>query len=137
MRIKVHGQQIDNNNNIIDEIQLVTDAIIKKENNLLIVDYTEDEQDDNEIIKTRLRISDNKLSMTKLSTLSSTLEFEVNKQYYTVYSTIYGDFQMVISTLEYTNSLNDNGIGEITLKYRITIGNNEPYINNLKIKIFS
>ncbi|QSX05256.1 DUF1934 domain-containing protein [Sedimentibacter sp. zth1] len=137
MRIKIIGKQIDNDNNIIDELELVTNAVVKKENDFMVFDYVEASENDEDTIKTRLRVSTDRLVMTKISSLSSTLEFEKNKKYYSVYSTIYGDLQMEIYTLEYAHNLNDEGYGEILLKYRISISNNAPYVNILSIKTFA
>ena len=136
MKIKVIGQQFDCDNNKIDEIQLITEATIKKENDLFIIDYTESNENADDNITTRLRITDKKLIMTKLSMVSSTLEFEVDKKYTSVYSTVYGDFKMVISTLEYNYNLSNDGIGEILLKYVVTMANSEPYTNVLRINLY-
>ena len=136
MRIKVIGQQFDCDNNKIDEIQLITEATIKSDNGLFIIDYTESNENANDNVSTRLRVADNKLVMTKLSMVSSTLEFEVGKKYHSVYSTIYGDFKMVISTLEYDYNLNKDGVGDIRLKYMVNLGDGEPYTNVLKISLY-
>lgn len=136
MRIKVIGQQFDHDDNMVDEIQLVTDAEIKKENNLFIIDYTENNENTDENITTRLRATDKKLVMTKLGMVSSTLEFEVNKKYNSVYSTIYGDFKMVISTIYYDYNISEDGTGYISLKYMVNLGENEPYTNVLNIILY-
>lgn len=135
MKIIITGKQIDDQNNIIDKIELSTNAKITIKDNQLIYDYEETAVDNtDDIIKTRLRVYPERVVMTKISSLSSTLEFEKNKTYYSVYSTIYGDLQMEIYTMEYENNLDETGQGEITLKYKITIGNKTSYINILNVK---
>lgn len=136
MRIKVTSQQFDCDNNKIDEIQLITDATVKEENGLFIIDYTETNENSEDNISTRLRIGEKRLVMTKLSMVSSTLEFEVGKKYDSIYRTIYGNLKMVITTLEYKSSLNKYGIGEIDLKYLVNLGDNDPYTNILKISVY-
>ena len=136
MRIKVLGRQFDCNENQIDEIQLVTDATIKNDNGTFIIDYTEASENSEDNISTRLRVTDKKMTMTKLSVVSSTLEFEENKNYKSIYSTVYGNFKMIISTMEYKCSLNNDGLGEINLKYLVNIGDGEPYTNVLNINIY-
>ena len=136
MRIKLIGQQFDLENNKIHEIELITEATIKKENDLFIIDYTESSENNEDNITTRLRVTDKKLIMTKLSMVSSTLEFEVNKKYNSIYSTAYGDFAMVISTLEYEYNLSTEGTGDIYLKYVVNLANSEPYTNVLRINIY-
>ena len=68
--------------------------------------------------------------------VSSTLEFEVDKKYYSIYSTIYGDFKMVISTIEYDYNLNKDGTGNIYLKYVVNLADSEPYTNVLQISLY-
>lgn len=136
MRIKILTEQFDSNENKLDEIFLVTEGTIRKENDLFIIDYKENVEDSDEDIITRLRVSKNKLVMTKLGMLSSTLEFEVGKKCNSIYSTIYGDFKMVISTLNYDYRIEENNTGYITLKYKISLGSNDPYINVLSINLY-
>ncbi len=136
MRIKVIGQQFDCDDNKIDEIQLITEATIKKEGGLFIIDYTESSENADDNITTRLRVTEKKLIMTKLSMVSSTLEFEVDKKYHSIYSTIYGDFKMIISTMEYNCNLNKDGVGDIYLKYMVNLGDGEPYSNALQISLY-
>jgi len=136
MRIKVLGQQFDSENNKIDEIQLITDATIKNENGLFIIDYTESSENADDNVTTRLRVTEKKLIMTKLSMVSSTLEFEVDEKYHSIYSTIYGDFKMIISTMEYNYNLNEDGVGDIYLKYMVNLGDGEPYSNALQISLY-
>lgn len=136
MRIKVIGQQFDDDNNKIDEIQLITEATVKNDNDIFIIDYTESNENADDNVTTRLRVTGKKLIMTKLSMVSSTLEFEVDKKYYSIYSTIYGDFKMVISTIEYDYNLNSDGTGNIYLKYVVNLADSEPYINVLQISLY-
>lgn len=135
MKIKILTEQLDNKENKLDEILLITEATVKKEDDMLIIDYKEDGEDPDEDIVTRIRLTDKKLIMTKIGILSSTLEFEVGKKYNTLYSTAYGNFKMVISTKSYDFNINENNAGFINLKYMIKIGDSESYINKLSITL--
>lgn len=136
MKIKILTEQLDYEENKLDEILLITEATIKKEDNMLIIDYKEDAENPDEDIITRIRLTDKKLIMTKLGILSSTLEFESGKKYNTIYSTAYGNFKMVISTKSYDYNINENNTGYINLKYVITIGDSQSYINKLSINLY-
>lgn len=135
MKIKILTEQLDYEENKLDEILLITEATVKKEDDMLIIDYKEDAENPDEDIITRIRLTDKKLIMTKLGIISSTLEFEIGKKYNTIYSTAYGNFKMVISTKSYDYSINENNIGYINLKYVITIGDSQSYINKLSINL--
>ncbi len=135
MKIKILTEQLDYDENKLDEILLITEATVKKEDDMLIIDYKEDAENPDEDIITRIRLTDKKLIMTKLGIISSTLEFELGKKYNTIYSTAYGNFKMVISTKSYDYSINENNTGYINLKYVITIGDSQSYINKLSINL--
>jgi len=135
MKIKILTEQLDYEENKLDEILLITEATVKKEDDMLIIDYKEDAENPDEDIITRIRLTDKKLIMTKLGIISSTLEFEIGKKYNTIYSTAYGNFKMVISTKSYDYSINENNTGYINLKYVITIGDSQSYINKLSINL--
>jgi len=136
MKIKILTEQLDYEENKLDEILLITEATIKREDDMLIIDYKEDAENPDEDIITRIRLTDKKLIMTKLGILSSTLEFESGKKYNTIYSTAYGNFKMVISTKSYDYNINENNTGYINLKYVITIGDSQSYINKLSINLY-
>ncbi len=135
MKIKILTEQLDYEENKLDEILLITEATVKKEDDMLIIDYKEDAENPDEDIITRIRLTDKKLIMTKLGIISSTLEFEPGKKYNTIYSTAYGNFKMVISTKSYDYNINENNTGYINLKYLITIGDSQSYINKLSINL--
>lgn len=136
MKIKILTEQLDYDENKLDEVLLIAEATVKKEDNILIIDYKEDGESPEEDIITRVRATDKKLIMTKIGILSSTLEFEIGKKCKSIYSTAYGSFKMVITTKSYEYSINENNTGYINLKYVIKIGESESYINRLSIKLY-
>lgn len=136
MKIRILTEQLDNDENKLDEVLFLSEASVKKEDNVLIIDYKEDGDCPEEDIITRVRATENKLIMTKIGMLSSTLEFEVGKKCKSVYSTAYGSFKMIINTKSYDYSINENNTGSIILKYVIRIGDSESYINKLTINLY-
>lgn len=135
MRIRIIGKQVDTNNNVMDKIELTTDVKLHSENGVLIFDYLENNS--NDIIKTRLRATSKKLIMTKICSLSSTLEFEKDKNYTSVYSTVYGDLNMEIFTESYSFKETKDGFHKIDLSYKIKLGDSSPYVNILSIETFA
>ena len=136
MKIKILTEQLDHDENKLDEVLFLAEATVKKEDNILIIDYKEDGESPEEGIITRVRATDKKLIMTKIGILSSTLEFEVDKKCKSIYSTAYGNFKMVITTKNYEYSINENNTGYIKLKYEIKIGESDSYINRLCINLY-
>lgn len=135
MRIRIIGKQVDTNNNIMDKIELTTDVNLHLEGDVLIFDYLEN--NNNDIIKTRLRATSKKLIMTKICSLSSTLEFEKDKKYTSIYSTVYGDLNMEILTESYDFIKTEDGFHKINLTYKIKLGESSPYVNILSIETFA
>lgn len=136
MKIKILTEQLDFDENKLDEVLFISEASIKKEDDVLIIDYKEEGQSPEEDIITRIRLKDKRLTMTKIGILSSTLEFEVGKKCKSIYSTTYGNFKMLIDTKSFDYKINDNNTGYINLKYVINIGDSESYINKLSISLF-
>jgi uncharacterized beta-barrel protein YwiB (DUF1934 family) len=136
MKIKILTEQLDYKENKLDEILLITEATVKKEDNMLIIDYKENAEDPDDDINTRIRLTDNKLVMTKIGIVSSTIEFESGKRFNSIYSTGYGNFKMVITTKSVDYKINEDGTGYINLKYMIKIGESDSYINRLNITLY-
>lgn len=136
MKIKILTEQFDKDENKLDEILLITEATVKKENDELIIDYKEDAENPEEDIVTRLRLTKEKLIMTKIGIVSSTIEFEVGKKFNTIYSTAYGNFKMVITTKSFDYYINENNTGNIKLKYMIKVGESDLYVNKLSVTIY-
>lgn len=136
MKIKILTEQLDYKENKLDEILLITEATVKKEDNMLIIDYKENAEDPDDDINTRIRLTDNKLVMTKIGIVSSTIEFEPGKRFNSIYSTGYGNFKMVITTKSIYYKINEDGTGYINLKYMIKIGESDSYINRLNITLY-
>ena len=136
MKIKILTEQLDFDENKLDEVLFISEASIKKEDDVLIIDYKEEGQSPEEDIITRIRLKDKRLTMTKIGILSSTIEFEVGKKCKSIYSTTYGNFKMLIDTKSFDYKINDNNTGYINLKYVINIGDSESYINKLSISLF-
>ncbi len=136
VKIKVTGQQFGQDGNKIDEIQLITEAKATKSGDVFIIDYTEKSENQEDDIKTRIRATKEKLTLTKISIVSSTLEFEKNKSFKSSYSTPYGNINMTLATSDYLLNLDNDGFGNIHLMYDISLGDSEAYTNVLNIDIY-
>ena len=118
-----------------DIIELVTEATIEKDENCFIINYDESNLTENENNKTRLKIYKEKMIMTKIGVYSSRMEFQENLSLTNLYTTPYGTLDLDFTTVLYSNSLNENGRGQVYVEYRISLGSSEESYNKLKINI--
>lgn len=118
-----------------DQIELITEATIEKFDNYFIVNYDESDITETKGSKTRLKIFQNKILLTKIGAFSSKMEFEEGKNYRNIYTTPYGSFDLDFHTDKYLNCLDSNGIGSIYVEYKIIFGASSESYNKLKIDI--
>ncbi|MDD2494756.1 MAG: DUF1934 domain-containing protein [Tissierellia bacterium] len=136
IRIKILTiQTIDKAGNE-DEIELMTEATLEKVDDHFVVNYDESHISNTKGNKTRLKIYENKLHMTKLGEFSSKMEFETGKIYKNIYTTPYGSFDLDFQTDTFINNLDENGKGTLFIDYKIIFGKMEENYNKLKIEIF-
>lgn len=119
-----------------DEIELMTEATLEKVDDHFVINYDESHITETSGNKTRLKIYNDKLYMTKIGEISSKMEFEIGKIYNNIYTTPYGSFDLNFQTDAYTNNLDENGRGTVLIDYKIIFGQSEESYNKLKIEIF-
>jgi len=119
-----------------DIIELVTEATLEYIDNCFIINYDESDITESKGSRTRLKIYEHKMIMTKIGTYSSRMEFEEKKSSSNLYTTPYGTFDLDFTTVIYDNSLNEFGKGEIYVEYKLVFGNAGENYNKLKIDIF-
>lgn len=135
VKIKIKTiQTIDSAGNE-DEIEIITEATLEKIDNYFIVNYDESDITETKGSKTRLKIYKNKICMAKIGAFSSKMEFEEGKSYKNIYTTPYGSFDLDFYTESYLNYLDENGIGNIYVEYKIIFGKSGEGYNKLKIQI--
>ncbi len=136
VRLKITTIQTVDDAGNEDVIELVTEATREHDTECIIINYDESDITENQGTKTRLKIYKNKLTMTKVGTFSSKMEFEKNKSYSNFYSTPYGTFDLDFSTIIYNNELNEQGDGSVYVEYKIIFGGSYESLNKMKIDIF-
>ena len=119
-----------------DIIELVTEATIEKTDECFTVNYDESDITENKGSRTRLKIYNDKMIMTKVGPYSSRMEFQEKVSLSNLYTTPYGTFDLDFTTEIYKNSLDEHGKGEVYVEYRIAFGGSEESCNKLQIDIF-
>lgn len=118
-----------------DNIEMITEATLEKQDYCFIVNYDESDLTETKGSRTRLKIYKNKMLMTKIGVFSSKMEFEIGKSYNDIYTTPYGAFDLDFITISYLNSLDENGKGSVYVEYKIIFGKSGESFNKLKIDI--
>ncbi len=116
-------------------IELITEAVMERNDRCIIINYDESDLSEIEGTKTRLRIFENKLIMTKIGGISSRMEFEENKSYSNLYSTPYGAFDLSFNTSSYNYRLDEFGRGSVYIEYTVIFGGTEESKNKIQIDI--
>jgi len=115
---------------------MITEAMLDKVDDYFIINYDESDLTETQGSKTRLRIYENKMYLTKIGSFSSKMEFEEGNSYSDVYATPYGSFDLDFITVIYKNNLNDSGRGSVYVEYKIVFGKTGENYNKLKIEIY-
>jgi len=119
-----------------DNIEMITEATIDKLDDCFIVNYDESDLTETKGSRTRLKIYKNKMLLTKIGVFSSKMEFEIGKSYNDIYTTPYGSFDLDFFTVNYLNSLDEDGRGNVYVEYNIIFGKTGESFNRLKVEIF-
>jgi len=135
IKVKITTKQTIDEAGNEDTIELMTEAEMEHQDDCLIISYDESDITESKGTKTRLRIYENKLIMTKIGPFSSRMEFEKNKSYNNLYSTPYGNFDLDFSTIVFNNDLNEHGKGTVYIEYKIIFGGSEESLNKMSIDI--
>lgn len=135
MKLHLTSMQVNNKGIEIDKMELITEAKLIQKDKFLMIDYDETLEGEKEIVKNRIRLYPDKMTITRVGEFSSNMSFKVgdlNKNYYT---TPYGELPITTETLDYKTTIGENKKGDIYLKYKITFEKNEPYYNIMNIII--
>lgn len=84
--------------------------------------------------RSTIKISDDEVLILKSGEVRAKMKFKENTDYSSVYSTIYGDFNMFLHTYKISKRILDNEI-KLNLDYKITIKNFMNANNRIEIKV--
>jgi len=135
MNLHLLSYQTDMKDNEIDSMELFAKADLIRKDKFLMIDYDEYIEEADEPVKNRLRLYPDKITITRVGEYSSNMSFKVGDFNKSLYSTPFGDLPFVTETIDFKSDVDENAGGDIHLKYKITLGDNEPYYNIMKIKI--
>ena len=119
-----------------DKIELITKGTVRRLGDSFIVDYDESDITETEGCRTRLKISPDRMVMTKIGVVSSKMEFKQGFKYTNPYVTPYGTFDVEYHTVRFVNNLSAEGKGTVEADYRITLGETAEGFNQLRVEIF-
>ncbi|PJI09130.1 MULTISPECIES: DUF1934 domain-containing protein [Clostridium] len=103
-------------------ISVVTPGNFYERNNCYYAVYKETEISGMEGTTTTLKIKSDKLSIIRMGTTSTKMEFEKDKKHYSMYNTPYGTMELEINTKEMKIDVGEEG-GTVKIKYDLKLIN--------------
>ena len=117
-----------------EKIEVVTVGEFSINGDEFIATYDETEISGMEGTKTTLKIKGNKVVLHREGTTSTKMEFQKNNTQVALYNTPYGMLELKTSTKELDLDVDEKG-GNISIKYHLIAGRQEPIKTNLDMKI--
>ena len=117
-----------------EKIEVLTVGEFSINGDEFIATYDETEISGMEGTKTTLKIKGDKVVLHREGTTSTKMEFQKNNTQVALYNTPYGMLELKTSTKELDLDVNEKG-GNISIKYHLIAGGQEPIKTNLDMKI--
>ena len=117
-----------------EKIEVVTVGEFSINGDEFIATYDETEISGMEGTKTTLKIKGDKVLLHREGTTSTKMEFQKDNTQVALYNTPYGMLELKTSTKELDLDVNEKG-GNISIKYHLIAGGQEPIKTNLDMKI--
>ncbi|EIF6172278.1 DUF1934 domain-containing protein [Clostridium perfringens] len=117
-----------------EKIEVVTVGEFSINGDEFIATYDETEISGMEGTKTTLKIKGDKVVLHREGTTSTKMEFQKDNTQVALYNTPYGMLELKTSTKELDLDVNEKG-GNISIKYHLIAGGQEPIKTNLDMKI--
>ena len=117
-----------------EKIEVVTVGEFSINGDEFIATYDETEISGMEGTKTTLKIKGDKVVLHREGTTSTKMEFQKDNTQVALYNTPYGMLELKTSTKELDLDVNEKG-GNISIKYHLMAGGQEPIKTNLDMKI--
>lgn len=117
-----------------EKIEVVTVGEFSINGDEFIATYDETEISGMEGTKTTLKIKGDKVVLHREGTTSTKMEFQKDNTQVALYNTPYGMLELKTSTKELDLDVDEKG-GNISIKYHLIAGGQEPIKTNLDMKI--
>ncbi|WP_447409545.1 DUF1934 domain-containing protein [Clostridium perfringens] len=117
-----------------EKIEVVTVGEFSINGDEFIATYDETKISGMEGTKTTLKIKGDKVVLHREGTTSTKMEFQKDNTQVALYNTPYGMLELKTSTKELDLDVNEKG-GNISIKYHLIAGGQEPIKTNLDMKI--
>lgn len=122
------------NENNKEPISVTTPGEFYERNNCYYAVYKETEISGMKGTTTTLKIKPDKFSMIRTGTTSTKMEFEKNKQTFSMYNTPYGTLELEINTKDLQVSVDDSG-GKVHVQYELSISRQDRQLTDLEVEI--
>jgi uncharacterized beta-barrel protein YwiB (DUF1934 family) len=116
-----------------DAMRLVTTGTLTKEKDQWKLRYEENQIDSNEKRRITMTMDDGVVTMARDGAWGTNMVFQQGRRFETSYNTPFGAFGMGIFPTQVNYSVDDNGRGEVSLKYQLDIQGQFTSVNDLKI----
>ena len=116
-----------------DAMRLVTTGTLTKEKDQWKLRYEENQIDSNEKRRITMTMDDGVVTMARDGAWGTNMVFQQGRRFETSYNTPFGAFGMGIFPTQVNYSVDDNGQGEVSLKYQLDIQGQFTSVNDLKI----
>lgn len=117
-----------------DSIEVVTPGQYYEKNGLFYAVYKETEISGMEGTTTTLKISKDSFWLIRLGSTSTKMEFNNNKEGFSLYNTPYGVLQIKINTKELDINVDEHG-GDVKVNYDLSVEGQQAHNTTLSIKI--
>ena len=118
--LQIKGYQSHAESGEEDEVNLLTQGTLTKEDGVYVIAYTDTDENGGEDITTRIKVDGNSVIMQKCGGVQTEFVFEQSKLYETVYKTVLGEMSMSVLPTLINTKLGEKE-GNIDLEYVMNI----------------
>lgn len=117
-----------------ENLEITYKGSLEKKDDCFEIKYGETELTGMEGTETVINIYENYITLIRTGNTINTMHFEKNKDNQSVYSTLYGDFDIHIKCYDIYKNLDENG-GKISIDYLLIIQNSNSEETRLTVDV--
>lgn len=132
--VSVIGVQSDPISKEKDEIEVITKGKYYDKGSKRYITYKETELETTKSVLSTVKIEKDRVTLSRLGNNSTNMLFEVGKKHVSHYNTMFGAFELGITTRKMDINMQDSQ-GEIRINYLLEVNNSPVGINDICIKV--
>lgn len=132
--VSVIGVQNDLVSKDQEEIEVITKGKYYEKGLKKYITYKETEMETEKDIMSTVKIDNNRVTLSRIGENSTNMLFEVGKKHVSHYNTMFGAFELGITTRSMDIDFDDNQ-GEIKINYLLEVNNSPVGVNDICIKV--